>query len=202
MYYPKNRTQTNLFTTGGLLVYKLTQKPYKGYYWKTFTGQYYSGKDSSDIPYVELEIYSKQNDNPDNFLQVLPSNYDTPTIENEESLIEYNILKPTNITFRNLPNNILIKPTSEDYEKGSFIRYFLVKINEPIYWEVNQEIYEKFINKDPKWVWELFTPFNIEWYLSKGDEIKNETSILLKEKLLGRLGLQNFLKKDYSKFII
>jgi len=43
MYYPPSEITPNLRSTGADLVYKDTLKPYKGYYYATSDGKYYTG---------------------------------------------------------------------------------------------------------------------------------------------------------------
>ena len=44
MYYPLSQITPNLYTNGSEFAYVNTNQPYTGYYWKTSSGKYYTGK--------------------------------------------------------------------------------------------------------------------------------------------------------------
>ena len=48
MYYPKSQIKTNLYTEGDDYVLSTTQKEYKGYYYKTSQGKFYTGRTPED----------------------------------------------------------------------------------------------------------------------------------------------------------
>ena len=53
-YYPKSQIKPNLYTNGGEYTLIDTGEIYKGYYFKTSTGQAFSGRNYSDPPNIEL----------------------------------------------------------------------------------------------------------------------------------------------------
>ena len=53
--------------------------------------------------------------------------------------------------FIQAPVNHKIFPTEKDYIRGQFQRYFLKKINNPIFKEQSKEVYERYIKKDRDW---------------------------------------------------
>jgi hypothetical protein len=55
MYYPKTQIKPNLFTNGGEYILSTTKEEYKGYYYKTSTGQSYTGKNPSNPQSILLE---------------------------------------------------------------------------------------------------------------------------------------------------
>ena len=56
MYYPKSQIQTDLYTTGGEYVFLSTKEQYIGFYWKTSSGKFFSGKTPQDPSTQELII--------------------------------------------------------------------------------------------------------------------------------------------------
>ena len=48
MYYPKNKIQTNLFTSGGEFMFPSDRKEYQGKYWTTYLGETFSGEGPDD----------------------------------------------------------------------------------------------------------------------------------------------------------
>lgn len=217
MYTPKNRIVTNQYTSGNLLVDKTTQEFYRGFYYKTFNGKYFSGKTPNDTPSVELEFVQSTDSN---YNDSLPQNElaygDAPTYlddinsegYNQETVIKYAKMKGINLN--NIPRVFVPtqhypQPTEDDYKLGVFTRYFVVKTNEIQYMELSKDIYDKIKNKDIQYMWEPYTPFKLQWTI-KGDEKyvvnTNRNIILLTEKRLKRQGLDIFLRKNYTKFWI
>jgi len=64
MYIPKSRILTNQYSDNNSLVYKSTQEVYKGFYYKTFEGKYFTGKTQNDPPNDELELIQDINSTP------------------------------------------------------------------------------------------------------------------------------------------
>jgi hypothetical protein len=86
---------------------------------------------------------------------------------------------------------------------GAFSRYFVVKANENVYLEVNEDTYDNINNQNTDWVWELYIPFTILWTLIGERDavfITNRNITQLTEQRLKRRGLQEFLKRNYLKF--
>jgi len=215
MYIPKNRIVPNQYTGGDKYVVKSTQEWYKGFYYKTYDGKFYTGKTPNDKPNEEIELVqdtSKQyNPNiPQNRLAYTDAptvfdNIDTPGYS-EEMVITYAQLQGINLnvpTRLSVPYSSYPKPTEDDYELGVFTRYFCVKVNELSFLEINKETYEKLLNRDGSWLWQMFTPFKLQWTLT-GDEVyvanTNSNSIRITERKIKRKGLAIFLKKNYLKF--
>lgn len=215
MYTPKNRIVTNQYTGGNLLVDKTTQEFYRGFYYKTFNGKYFSGKTPNDTPNIELELVQSTDTNySDNLPQNELAYGDAPTYlddintpgYNQEEVIKY--AKMNGVNLNNIPRTFVPtqhypKPTEDDYKLGVFTRYFVVKANEIQYTELSKDIYNKIKNKDERYMWEPYIPFKLQWTI-KGDEkdlaTTNRDIILLTEKRLKRKGLDIFLRKNYTKF--
>jgi hypothetical protein len=206
MYIPLNRLITNLKTTQNEFVYKDTLFPYNGYYWKSYDGKYFTGKNPNDLPSVEIILRSNSDiltniENP-NIITLYTNIIDnTPEI----SLVyEYIPLKNIDIaTVKLLPSQYYPTPTQDDYNLGVFTRYFVVKSNENIYLEVNKDTYNNILNQNPNWAWELYVPFTILWTLTGERDnvfITNRNITQLTEQRLKRRGLQEFLKRNYLKF--
>jgi hypothetical protein len=53
-YIPKNKIQTNLYTTGGEYEYVSNQENYIGYYYKLYNGKTYAGKTPNEFNPQEL----------------------------------------------------------------------------------------------------------------------------------------------------
>jgi hypothetical protein len=94
-------------------------------------------------------------------------------------------------------------PTEKDYKNGFFTRYFCVKINENLYYEIYKQTYDDILAPIPEWSNLLYIPFKVLWYL-KGDMVKIETTnkelVKIAEQNLQKSGFGTFLKGEYLKY--
>ena len=217
MYIPKNRILTNQYTDDNKLMVKSTQEYYRGFYYKQFDGKYFTGKTPNDLPNNELVPIE---DTATTFLPDAIQNSiaygDYPTIFDDLNtpgydqgmVVDYARLQGINLdeAVRTLiPNQAYPEPTIDDYELGQFTRYFCVKVNQPIYLELNKETYEKIRDKDVAYLWQPYTPFKIQWTIvGDREEVKqtNRNIVLLQERDNKRIGLSSFLKNNYTKFYL
>lgn len=224
MYIPKNKIITNLHTNIGNpnseiadsntepFFIKETGTLYRGYYWKDYQGKYYTGKTPNDKPTQELIFNLPEEINE----ETSPKFQTTPDLPDVESLtydssssiiidpfmsVEYGaIIKftPPNL---NIPTQYYSLPTQEDYELGSFRRYFCVKSNESIFFEIDSKTYDALSTQNQKWRWDLYNPFYLEWVLT-GDQNDVRTANFNTTKIINTetTGFQKFLKFNYLKF--
>lgn len=202
MYIPKNRIITNLKSNQGEFVYKGTSILYNGFYWKSYDGKFFTGKNPNDSPTNEIIKL-------DNNVILNPKNLPTVKINdilNDTSNSDYIFLRDINYFSpprKYLPSQYYPNPTQDDYNLGAFSRYFVVKANENIYLEVNKDTYDNINNQNTDWAWELYVPFSILWTLIGERDtvfITNRNITQLTEQRLKRRGLQEFLKRNYLKF--
>jgi hypothetical protein len=209
MYFPKSQITPNLYTNGS--EFFLNGESYNGYYFKTSKGEYFTGKNTSDLP--NSQIFKITNlsfdltpaDGDGNFTQFV-DNYDGYTfdtqIQHPENNFIYNSLKPQK-QYIPLPYYNPVLPTQQDYQNGEFQRYFCKKTNEIQYIEINLDSYSKLIAKDPQIEFSLYQPFTIAWQLT-GDKQqvarvnKNTVELESKRKRLPKFNL--YLKEDYTKY--
>ena len=69
-------------------------------------------------------------------------------------------IDPTTQT-KNLPTSYYPTPTEDDYNLGTFIRYFCVKANEDIFIEISKDTYDALNSQKGDWLWELYIPFQL-----------------------------------------
>lgn len=206
-YIPKNKIITNLYTNTKELAYKDTGEFYVGNYWKSYDGKLFTGKNPNDTPSRELiKIQSTEEDeNPLINLNQLALNTNNREI-NENLITQYSKIKDidlNDIEKQIVPKHLYPKPTEDDYKLGVFDRYFLYKINEPIFLEVDEDVYKAVKGKDKKYYTTPYIQFLMSWTL-EGDKSEvyniNKRIIELTEKRINRRGLKEFLKFDYTKF--
>ena len=217
MYIPKNKIKANLYTNGNEYQFSNGQV-YVGHYFKLSSGKVFAGKNLNDsspnlelfpfqesptFPNLENKALTPSFSNPDG--PPFPPGFDSFDI-NISTNQAYMYLKTNllNNQVFNLPYQFFPKPTEADYKLGVFTRYFCVKINEPTYLELNKETFDSLTKKDSNWSWESYFPFSILWTI-KGDKLDvertNYNMVILQEKRMKRVGLKQFLRGNYRKFL-
>lgn len=214
MYYPKSQIKSNLYTNGDKYALSTTQAAYVGYYYSTSGGTNYSGRFPNDgknillIPLVVPSSNSEGNDSvfPTNTIMVqkLPSE-----VIGTENVIFNNNLRYSRLSPKQISKNRLLpaseqpQPTTSDYLKGYFTRYFLKKNNENIFFETSTIFYNLLKSKDPSIAFELYNCIDIQWQLS-GDlgQIfsQNKTAVQLVEKELSWNGFFNYFNYNFSQY--
>jgi hypothetical protein len=167
-YYPKSQVKTNLYTNGGEYSIIPSGQNYTGYYFKTSTGKYYTGKTPQDLPNDELVLITSLF-SITSFSETLtktPLSIDVEEVKN----VPYIDLSNTNLNqVSYLPYYSPQLPTQQNYQNGVFRRYFCKKTNEIIYIEIDLNQYSNLVTKNPQILWQLYEPFNISWQLT-GDK--------------------------------
>lgn len=214
MYIPKNRIKTNLYTPGNEFILKSDKSNYIGDYYSLYTGKFFTGKTPNNPPNVEIIKQSvkmdgvwEQTSNDVDFQQYA-ENYDGEVIpgqfQNMEEVITYNLLNKIDLSVTLIiPQQFYPNPNAEEYALGTFTRYFCVKLNQPIYTELNKETYEALVKRDQNYPWQAYQPFKLQWTITgKSQEVfnTNRNIILLAEKRQNLRGLGRFLKENYLKF--
>jgi hypothetical protein len=218
MYVPLNRIITNLYTAPGEFVYKNSNAPYNGYYWKSYNGKIFTGKNPNDLPNEELiytpisqdfivdniVAYSEIYNEPIFPAGLIEDGIIIPSDNVPSTLQEYIQIKSIDTTsIKLIPSQYYPTPTQDDYNLGVFSRYFVVKANENVYLEVNKDTFNNILNESSEWAWELYIPFTMLWTLTGERDnvfITNRNITQLTEQRLKRRGLQEFLKLNYLKF--
>ena len=205
MYFPLSQITTNLHTNGGEFVIKSTNTPYVGYYWKTSTEKYYTGKTPQDTPIQELISFNIEGGSQTlSTLTELPVNYNTYSYYNQydpDAANYLNLTKPSPSSL--LPYYSPTIPTQQDYQTGEIRRCFCKKINELIYLEINVDTYNKLVSKNSLILYQYYQPFNVPWQLTGDKEQvyttnRNIVELTMKQQKLPQFDL--YLKKDYIKY--
>ena len=121
-----------------------------------------------------------------------------------DSNTTYNKLKGVNVSETlKLPYYQKPIPTEEDYQIGSFKRYFCKKINVNFYIETTKNIYDKLIKKDKGYAYTLYQPFTLIWKISgnrREVEQLNQRVIKIIEFQQNIIGLEEYLNYNYIEF--
>jgi hypothetical protein len=197
MYYPLSQITPNLYSNGGEFQIKSTGIPYAGYYFKTSTGQYFTGRNQNDNPVLEL-ILTNTSVTVNNNQIVLPE------VTTLRSPI-YNSIKPISTTQIFKPVYNPNTPTQQDYQIGEYRRYFCKKTNEIIYLETDQNTFDKLSSQSPTILWSLYQPFFLSWNLTGVKEqvaTVNRNMVLLIMKNLSLPQFDAYLKFDFTKYYV
>ena len=191
-YYPKSQIQTDLYTKGGQLRVVSSKDEYTGYYWKTSKGEYFSGKNPYDGSPVDLELIP----------QIPQSTFNTVVYNKGNNV--YNTLKKVDITQTLLiPTYVKPLPTQEDYQIGSFTRYFAKKNNGNIYIETSKKIFSELEKRNTNYNFKAYLIFSLSWKLT-GEKnqvlLTNRNIVLITEQNQKINGLGLYLKNDYLEF--
>jgi hypothetical protein len=172
-YIPKNKIQTNLYTSGGEFTYLNNSLNYVGFYHKLYNGKYFTGETPNTPNKKEITPISS-------------------TIDNE---IESNV--------NPIPTYNPILPTEQDYNLGEFTRYFSVKRNQLIFSEINKNIYNDFKSRNPQVSWKLYKVFSLPWKLTgdiNQVSYTNKNITSLTESRENVLGLGLYLKENWIQY--
>ena len=166
-YIPKSKVSI-LQTTGNEFVVASTNQPYKGTYMELSDGTFFAGNNPQNpgeelLKKKPLSISFGVSRNNSTYRKLKRSVYD-------------NLSKITPIP----PSKP--KPTTEDYKRGYFTRYFCVRANEnKNYFEINKETYNLVLKQDPKYDFSLYKIGKIKWVIL---EKNNQTIASSNQNLL------------------
>lgn len=191
IYYPESRIvkyntpKNNLIDNYG--------NPYKGPYYVTFDGSYFSGDGPNDMSSKPLFI-----------------NHDVPntnSIDSNQNII-FDKLNP-NLNVSNLDDvpSYVIDKNKLDYNKKNIIRYF-AKERKPrnfIIKEINQDSYNDIVNREGKYNYSKWDVISLMWVISSGklskDFVYNQNQRIVNQKNKHMIGLNVYLN-DYTQFSI
>lgn len=131
-YYPKSKIKPPKTTKGG--EFSLNGKEYRGKYYETFDGKFFTG----DNPvYGKNELLIKIKSYPNSAYM----NKNPMTQKFRQQLAQVNgldnaslqIMSIPGAVFRGEPTSYFPQPVQSDYDKGYIVRYFTKKINTPGY---------------------------------------------------------------------
>lgn len=188
-YYPLNRVLTNQKTNGG--EYTLNGRTYSGYYYKTYDGKVFTGKDPVQGP-----------------SQPLQSIYATTTSGNINNL---SVNPGTTQTFKT-PVPYYPKPTDTDYKRGSIMRYFVKKRGQPGFViEVDKVTYDSLQKVDSVYDYVTYETISTFWQITgplhdtqqngvRVSGIIDTNTRLIQLKEASFTGLVAFIGGDYTKF--
>lgn len=201
MYYPKSQIKPNLYTNGNEFVVKDTYKNYIGYYFKTSTNEYFTGKTPMDGPNNTL-IYlgPDQGSKPDTAPEEYYLERLNPKVEVE--IYTGGVVDPDS-RVRYLPTIDHPHPTDDNYRVGSFPRYFAKKINGNIYLEINKTTFNDLNTRALNIYWEGYVQYKLFWQLQGTKEEvarANKNSIDLIEHRNRIIGLGAYLDYNYTQY--
>jgi len=154
-YYPLSRITPNLYTSGNQFTVALTGKDYKGYYYSTYDGKYFTGEtvSPSALEIIPIDANKKQT------LSLGTAKYDSMT----------------NITTKPSPVSYVAVPTPQDYKNGYYQRFFSKRVNGDLstIQEISQDTFTTLANNV------LYNTIQIQWMLTGPLEDKYMSGMLV-----------------------
>lgn len=202
IYYPPNQIKPNLFANSGEFVFSSNNLPFSGLYHQLSNGKYYSGAlHSNESQEITSNLTIGNNQDFAVNSGVLPQVVEINTFSSNNSA--YSRLTNQNTTPKELPINLQNLPTEQNYQIGEFRRYFAKQINQDIYIEFTQDLYDRLISQDPSIYYEQYTTFQLPWRLI-GDKDKvfstNRNIVDLNIQKLNLFKFGEYLKFNYLKY--
>ena len=199
MYYPKSQIKINLYTNGG--EYQTWDNiPYVGYYWKTSSGDVFSGRGPQDSSSSRLYLLVSSKLKDTNFN--LRINTDNPSPE----ILGYFGAKGIDINnppVLKSPQYTLNIPTSDDYLNGFYLRYFAKQSNRNVYLEIDKTTFDSLESGDSNYDYKLYNTFKLNWVILGENEesVAQENYDLVEyyENTLNYLGFTKYFT-NYAEF--
>lgn len=201
-YYPLNRVKTNQKATGNDLL--LNGEVYTGYYYETFDGEFFTGKDpiqgpSQRLTKVELRV----------------GKVDTPSriVDGNDEYNSITKLETQQLASYQTPQSYYPKPTEDDYARKSFMRYFAKKRNQPGFViEVDKATHDSLKDADSTYDYVTYESISTFWQLTgplRDDRTNRQYKVagiidtnerLINAKEPSFPGLKAFIGGEYAKF--
>lgn len=207
-YYPSSKVLTDQNTSGG--EFSIDGKSYKGKYYVTYDGKYYSGKSPETGPSKLLTkgvpVYSE-----------VPINRVNLELLDQEQVIKKNSSQFSSGTSKNRipgkPNTHYPQPTPNDYRRGYIIRYFIKKENQKGFiTEISQEEYNSVVNGRADYDTSLYQTAKILWKLTGPLRSQRQSQYNIIPGIIDTnqrltettnktfLGITEFIGGEYDKF--
>ena len=198
MYYPKSQVKTNLYTKGGEYATLNSNTPYKGYYYQTSNGEYFSGRTPNESPSFRLiKVNLNEPVTLSSFEFERDNFYSISEGYSQSTRLTFNLIPPSP------PKQSYPIVTENDYKLGEFQRYFVKKGNESKFTEISLEDYRKYVNQDKDVMFELYTPIQINWVLTGEKEQVyriNQSIVARTERDQNLPGFTQYFRDRFTQF--
>lgn len=212
-YYPLNRVKTDQHTRGDEFL--LDGKPYKGYYYTTYDGYIYTGKNPLVGPSRALTSVQDLGNDEVASLTAPSTRATNKPVRSSENTTYTSAAAPTlqQIATFQAPTPYFPKPTDTDYKRKAFMRYFAKKRDRVGFiMEVDKATHDSLQSVDSVYdyityesistMWQLVGPLHDDrtnkQYKIAGIIDTNKRLIELKDP--GFPGLIDYIGGDYAKF--
>ena len=215
-YYPLSQIQTDLFTNGNEYIFKNDSSPYKGSYYKTSDGKFYSEKIPNNfskeiIPINEINGQPLEDEqSPSEIKNTISivnkfSTDSVTTYDNKNNIIYSG--NTSNYTsdaqLRIIPSSYYPVLSQEQKDNGQLTRYFTKKTNELKYIEIDKLTHDALKNQDKGTAFDLYEPASLTWRI-KGDRTEifnsNKGSALSVEQQSRWPGFPQYFKDKFTQF--
>lgn len=184
-YYPRNKVRTGLYSSGEDL--SLGDKPYVGYYYVTFKGEYYTGKS--------------------------PLSKNSKKLKKVTRAVESLDLSRTDSVNKSEPTSYYPTPSESDYDKGYMLRCFVKKTYQKGFIkEISNEEYAAINNGTASYDISYYHTLQLFWKLTgplkskRIDQYNTRAGIIDTNRRLVEnaekqfFGIKAFIAEEYDKF--
>ena len=171
MYIPNSKIQRKTTPDNKTFIRKSNHKPYEGPYIETTNGKFYAGHNNVKVGFEILKKLDKSND-----LGKIKS-FGLSKGARTYNIINSDIKQQISNTISPATSKPL--PTEREYEIGFFIRYFLKRINDKFFIEINKDIYDSISKRENKYDYNLYEVGALRWYIT-GNNVHSLNSKTLK----------------------
>lgn len=201
-YYPSSKILANQNTNG--TEYSVNGKPYRGKYYKTYDGKFFSGANPQVGPSEPLTPINRYSGFPTSNIVLNQDSDDLAT----RNAVQSDLI----VRSKGRPTSFYPQPNSDDYKRGYLIRYFTKKENSTSIIEISEEEYNNIVNgttdydiriyQTQKILWKITGPLNSQrqsqYNVIPGIIDTNKRLTETANKTF--LGIVDFIGGDYTKF--
>ena len=179
MYLPKSKYSVKE-TSAGTFIYEFSKREVKGgSYIAMSDGTFFAGNNIQEISPSDKLIPSAKEKKDNTYILTTDyeaTSYNFLTNKGKKISKQQDKLEPL---YPTKP-----APTSEDYIKGYFYRYFAKRKNSSTeYYEIDEETYKDLKDKGGKYDYNLYVTQKMKWDLTDSAKKTNNTSIRLMKKM-------------------
>ena len=201
MYYPLSQITTDLYTSQEEFLVQATNLPYKGKYYSTSDGKFFSGASPQDGENIPL-IRNTQNDSSKDVEVGVEGTFNKTNTSLSLTPPSYQNASTKPPRLAPSPTSKVVFPTQEEYTIGEFTRYFLKKINQNVYLETDKPTFINYQNRNNNTQHELYSSVSLPWNLTGNPidaYVTNRNIVLLNENQIKWFGFSMWFNSRYLK---
>ena len=196
-YYPKSQIKTNLQANEGEYIIEQTKESYVGPYYKVSNGDTFIGANpNSKTEQIKIIKNTIVFSTPDNKVFIETNNKVVLASTPKGRFASSTYPKKGNFKPRSLPLPYKTFPTPNEKQQGEYMKYFVKKNNDFIYFEISKEDYNNLTSNSPSMASDIYEAIAIIWYINNFSN--NLSSATLIEKKYKWYGFSIYLQNKFG----